>query len=126
MNDLIFLKACKNSHDLAYLLGLTPKLLSYTLHSSSIHSKYKTFEIDKKTGGKRTILAPNKDLKKIQKALANILNNCFNIIEAKRLNTTSFKKCILSHGFRPKLVIEIPTSNKNRSNKMKRSKQFSL
>lgn len=114
MNDLIFLRSCKNSHDLALLLGFTPKLLSYTLYSSSIHLKYKTFDIDKKNGGKRTILAPNKDLKKIQKALANLLNNCFNIIEIERLNSTSFKKCILSHGFRPKLIIDTPTSNTNR------------
>ncbi|MDH0562869.1 retron Ec67 family RNA-directed DNA polymerase/endonuclease [Acinetobacter courvalinii] len=114
MNDLILLKNCKNLQDLAYLLGYTPRILSYTLFKRSILQPYTKFEIPKKSGGKRVILAPNKDLKKLQSALAELLDSCFNIIEKNRLENTSYTTCILSHGFRSKFKIDIPKSHKNR------------
>lgn len=115
MNDLILLKNCKNPHDLAYLLGYTPKILSHILFSKPIHLSYTTFDIAKKNGGTRTILAPNKDLKKLQSRLSDLLNNCYNIIEKLRLENTSYTACILSHGFRSKFELNLPISCTNRT-----------
>ncbi|WP_288364762.1 retron Ec67 family RNA-directed DNA polymerase/endonuclease [uncultured Acinetobacter sp.] len=114
MNDLILLKNCRNIKDLAHLLGFTPRILSYILYRKSIIQPYNKFEIPKKSGGKRIILSPCEDLKKLQSALAVLLDNCFNIIEKNRLENTSYTNSILSHGFRSKFKVEIPKSHKNR------------
>ncbi|MFW1953685.1 retron Ec67 family RNA-directed DNA polymerase/endonuclease [Acinetobacter beijerinckii] len=115
MNKLILLKNCKKASDLASLLGYSTKKFSYILFNKASRSTaYTSFEIPKKNGGKRTILSPNKDLKKLQRSLTLLLNDCFNIIEKERLENTSFTKCILSHGFRPKFKVEIPKSHSNR------------
>lgn len=114
MNDLQLLKKCKNNHDLAFLLGFPPKNFSHLLFSKPINCSYTTFQIPKKNGGKRTILAPNKNLKKLQSCLAILLDNCYNIIEKERLENTSFIPCILSHGFRSKFQVSLPISKTTR------------
>lgn len=122
MNTLEHLKTCKTLHDLAVLLGYKTKALSFILYSKPIHSQYEIFTIPKKNGGLRTIHSPKKDLKELQKKLAAILNDCFNIIELERLTTSSYIKCIISHGFRQKLTVELPVNKNNR----KKLKTFDL
>lgn len=111
MNQLTNLSACKTLKDLAKLLGYPAKNFAYVLFSSPIHTCYETFIIPKKSGGSRIIHAPKTALKEIQKALANLLNSCFDIIEKQRLNLTNKHNCILSHAFRNKLTLDHPVSN---------------
>jgi RNA-directed DNA polymerase len=58
--------------DLARLLKLKPKSLNYFLYC--LPDTYHQFTIKKRTGGLRTINAPNHPLKRIQRDLAAILN----------------------------------------------------
>lgn len=60
--------------DVAQLLDVRFSILIHTVLRVSSTNKYRSFTIPKKTGGTRTILAPNKTLKIIQRKLADILN----------------------------------------------------
>jgi RNA-directed DNA polymerase len=73
---LASLKHAEDLRGLAYLLGYQPKTLSYILYSIPIASKYKVFEISKKSGGFRTISAPCDHLMQLQRALAKLLSEC--------------------------------------------------
>lgn len=57
-------------NDLADYIGVPRKKLSYILYFKGTENSYKSFEIPKKNGGTRQIHAPQKDLKQIQKRLA--------------------------------------------------------
>lgn len=61
--------------DLALFLGLPTKKLTHLLYIKGINYCYKTFQIPKKSGGTRTIHAPNNDLKPILRTLAAKLSN---------------------------------------------------
>lgn len=111
MNKLSQLSACTNLNDLAHLLGYPAKIFAYILFSAPIHTRYDVFKIPKKTGGNRVIHAPTPPLKEIQKSLANILNECFDIIEIERINLSNKHNCIVSHAFRNKLTFDEPISN---------------
>lgn len=93
--DLEKLKGTKSLTDLAILLGYKPKALSYILYKIPNHSKYNLFTIPKKNGGDRPIKAPIDQLKKLQKRLAKLLNNCF-----EQICFISKPKRSISHGFR--------------------------
>lgn len=114
MNYLKQLKSCKNQKDLANLLGYSEKIFTRILFSQKISTKYKSFEIPKKNGSKRKILAPTAELKILQTRLSRLLSNCYEELEIKRLSTSSYSQCISSHGFRKKLTLGIPTSKNNR------------
>ncbi|MGM0308513.1 hypothetical protein IGK15_001588 [Enterococcus sp. AZ045] len=62
-----------NRDELAYALGIPKKKLTYILYVKKTENLYYSFEIPKKNGGFRRINAPDKDLRDIQKSLANIL-----------------------------------------------------
>ncbi len=94
MNSIEKLQNCSSRNDLANLLSVKPSTLSYTLYVESDTSKYQVFNIPKKTGGNRTIKAPNARLKDIQRALSSLLLNCIDDIN-KEKNVTN----TLSHGF---------------------------
>jgi RNA-directed DNA polymerase len=102
MSQLIALKSCRNLADVAALLGYKTSALSYLLYKKSSEAKYKTFEIPKKSGGSRVIEAPEKDLKLLQRKLADLLQNCF---EAGDLTNPKFKSNPVSFGFVRKLSI---------------------
>jgi RNA-directed DNA polymerase len=59
--------------DIASLLSLTDKALRYRLYGLRLPDQYKTFELRKKSGGVRTITAPDRPLKSIQRRLHTIL-----------------------------------------------------
>lgn len=65
--------ALKTREDVAILLGLTDKALRYRLYGLRIADQYKTFELKKKSGGVRIIMAPDPALKFIQHQLHRIL-----------------------------------------------------
>jgi RNA-directed DNA polymerase len=56
-------------HALAVLLGTSLSKLTYTLYGIGVNSQYTTFTIPKKSGGIRTISAPNPQLKTLQQRL---------------------------------------------------------
>ena len=94
MSALEKLKKTQNLTDLAKLLGFTPKGVSYVLYKISSGKKYRTFEIPKKSGGVRTIHAPEPQLALLQSRLAEMLNAC--VRERKKENPRFW---FSSHGF---------------------------
>ena len=63
--------------ELATILGIPLKKLTYVLYHLHPNSLYKTFQIPKSNGGFRTIHAPIDDLKEIQTRLASVLYTYF-------------------------------------------------
>lgn len=63
----------QSRNELADFLKIPRSRLTYVLFIVGSDNCYSTFEIPKKTGGVRTICAPNEDLKSIQKKLAEAL-----------------------------------------------------
>lgn len=102
------LQTVSSLKELAVLLELEPKELSYTLYIYP-GPKYSTFQIPKKSGGHRIIDAPIDRLKSIQRKLADLLNAC-----VKEIDEQHGRKPI-AHGFREgrsiiTKTITIPTS----------------
>lgn len=94
MSFLTKLRAAKDRKDLARLLGFKPSALTAIIYQTPLVLRYTTFDIPKKSGGVRTIKAPNDKLKKLQTHLAHVLTGCLEEIEAGK-NTSS-----VSYGFR--------------------------
>tara|TARA_Y100000816_G_C26091234_1_gene576721 strand:+ start:290 stop:2080 length:1791 start_codon:yes stop_codon:yes gene_type:complete len=115
LNFLNQLKTCQTQKDFAALLGYSEKNFSRILFSQNITTRYISFEIPKKNGNKRQILAPTSELKILQTRLANLLSNCYEELEVKRLSSSSYINCTSSHGFRRNITINIPTSKQNRT-----------
>lgn len=63
--------------DLAYLLGTSLSKLSYVVYGIGTANLYTSFEILKKNGEKRTIRAPNPQLKTLQARLKTHLENLY-------------------------------------------------
>jgi RNA-directed DNA polymerase len=78
------LKSAISRKDLAVILGYKPKTLTAIIYQTPFAQKYTTFEIDKKSGGKRTIKAPEPKLKKLQSHLSHALYQCLAEIEKER------------------------------------------
>ena len=100
MSELERLKNTSGLLDLAYLLSCTPKGLSYNLYELSPDEKYRRFDIPKKSGGSRTINAPNERLALIQQRLASLLYDCIDEIQKKNKNYLR-----ASHAFQKKRTI---------------------
>lgn len=92
---LAALRSTNSLSDVAYLLGVKPKGLAYTIRVQPLVSRYTTFTIPKKSGGVRTIHAPEPGLKLIQARLAVLLQDCLADINAERGIQEK-----ISHGFR--------------------------
>lgn len=108
------LQRAKSLHDLAIILRYKPKALSYLLYKAPEGLKYSEFEIPKKSGETRTIQAPNKKLKLLQRRLASILYQCIeehkpNDERLVNLSNPDFRsrrsKKAVSHGFQQGLSI---------------------
>jgi RNA-directed DNA polymerase len=102
MSQLIALKSCTSLADVAKLLGYKPSSLAYLLYKKDKASKYLSFEISKKSGGTRLIEAPEKQLKLLQRKVADLLQNCF---EDADLTSPKHKSTPVSYGFVRKLSI---------------------
>jgi hypothetical protein len=63
----------KTRNELADYLKIPRKQLSYVLYVKGVNKLYKSFEINKKSGGVRKINAPLEELKDIQRKLAQAL-----------------------------------------------------
>jgi len=68
-------------NQLCSILNISIKQLHYILFVKK--KRYKMFEIAKKSGGKRTILAPSEDLKSIQRRLAHLLYSCYEFLDVQ-------------------------------------------
>ncbi|HEY1977715.1 MAG TPA: retron Ec67 family RNA-directed DNA polymerase/endonuclease [Candidatus Baltobacteraceae bacterium] len=94
MSNLSELKATKTLRGLATLLGHNAQTLSYILYKIPPESKYQTFLIPKRSGGQRSISAPTEKLKRLQRNLADLLQDC-----AEELAVSKKRIDYLSHGF---------------------------
>ena len=96
MSELQKLRDTKTLDDLARLLGFTPSGLSYVLYKVPSPAKYKSFEITKRSGGKRRIKAPQPMLALLQRRVANLLYDCLdelqNAVPARRSLAHGFEK----------------------------------
>lgn len=81
---------------MAALLRYRPSAVSFIVHTTPPAARYTTFNIPKRSGGARTIDAPNVRLKGLQRSLSKILFECLREIEAK-----DSRRNKLSHAFRP-------------------------
>ena len=99
MSKLATLKNALTLRDVAILLDVEARQLSFALYKLAPSQKYETFEIAKRGGGVRTIHAPRGVLKDIQARLADLLYDCLDEINAAKPRRP------ISHGFRRSLSI---------------------
>ena len=76
MSSIQALRAATSLRSLARLLKFKPKAVSYLLYFKPQPDRYQTFQIPKKLGGVRNIMAPSEDLKLLQRRLADVLVEC--------------------------------------------------
>jgi RNA-directed DNA polymerase len=100
MPVLTYLKTATTRAELAELLGFKPASLAYILFKLPAASKYTTFDIAKRNGGTRTIKAPAKSLKLLQRRLSDLLQDCVD-----EINLTTKRKDRAAHGFKRKRSI---------------------
>lgn len=96
------LKLVQDLNGFALLLGIKPAALAFIIHKIPQTQKYHKFEIKKKSGGVREIMAPDPRLKLVQRRLADLLLKCQSEIET--IEDVS-DRCVLAHGFKPRLSI---------------------
>jgi RNA-directed DNA polymerase len=70
------LKAAESLHDVAEILGFTPKATAYLIYKLPPELKYRKFSIAKRSGGMRQISAPMEQLMLLQSRLSDLLQNC--------------------------------------------------
>jgi RNA-directed DNA polymerase len=90
------LRKAESLTDLAKLLGFTPKGVSFILYRMDASKKYRSFEIPKRSGGVRSIHAPEPQLALLQSRLAELLYAC--VHERKKADPRFW---FPSHGFHP-------------------------
>lgn len=110
MTRLEILRTAKSLSDVAFILGVTPKGLAYTIRIQPLANRYSSFTIPKKTGGSRNIDAPEVGLKLVQSRLADVLQDCISDIDKERGYPEK-----ISHGFRR--GHSIITNARNHSNR---------
>lgn len=80
--------------EVAKLINIELRAITYVLYKKGIEESYKSFEIPKKAGGTRVIDSPNKQLKRIQTQLGKKVYDIHkNYIDQKRIASN------ISHGF---------------------------
>ena len=103
-------KEAKTRAELADLLQIKHKVLTYLLYVKKDEEKYFSFNIPKKNGGVREIFAPITELKSLQRRLANDLQVCLQELEGvSRYHNNA------SHGFvRNKSILTNAKAHKNK------------
>lgn len=97
---------------MAEILDINTSTLTNALYRKKVSSLYSEFKIPKKKGGERTILAPQRELKIIQKKLSLILQDCLEEMTSEDERTSN-----LSHGFmREKSIYTNASCHKNKKN----------
>jgi RNA-directed DNA polymerase len=94
MSVLASLRSAATLSDVAKLVGFEPSHLSYVLYVKNASDNYKSFTIPKKHGGIRQISAPVAHLKLIQRAVAELLQDCIAEIDVENKFDGQ-----ISHGF---------------------------
>lgn len=84
------LKNCQDIYDLADLLEIPAKILTYLLYVLPDAKKYTEFCISKKNGSKRIIHAPEDRLKRLQRSLSEVLYQCSTDITKTHKPTRSY------------------------------------
>lgn len=109
MRKIEVLRSCTTQRDLARILGYPEQKFTQILFAQNTISQYKKFEISKKSGGLRTIYAPNDELKELQRRLSTYLQDCYKEIELHRLSNHQqiSIKSFSSFAFRPKIKLEL-------------------
>ncbi|MCJ2083496.1 retron Ec67 family RNA-directed DNA polymerase/endonuclease [Methylobacterium sp. J-090] len=105
------LKNAQGKLGLAMALGVPLRQLTRAVYGIPIPNRYTVFEIRKSSGGSRIIHVPHREIKFVQKSLAQLLQSCLSEIE-----TRNGVKHPVSHGFHPKRSIfsnAWPHRNKN-------------
>lgn len=95
-NKLSQLRSAHGKSGLATVLGIPLRQLTRAIYGIPVSQKYTVFTIPKSLGGHRTIHAPHREIKFVQKALSNLLQTCLKEIEQQK----GVKKPV-SHGFHP-------------------------
>ncbi len=94
------LKQLTTKDEFARLLGFkNTKYINYLLYKIRTENLYETFSIPKKNGGERVIHAPKRDLKFLQKKLAEVLWDCYVFDLEKKSKNKNVKVPKLSHAF---------------------------
>ncbi|MGY0619878.1 retron Ec67 family RNA-directed DNA polymerase/endonuclease [Lysobacter sp. A378] len=75
-SKLAKLKRCDDLADLARLVDFQPKAVSYLIYKLPPSKRYTSFSIPKKSGGQREICAPEPRLLKLQRRIADYLQDC--------------------------------------------------
>jgi retron-type reverse transcriptase len=110
MSSLDSLKSITTRAEMAKLLQFKPASFAYVLFKQPNAAKYKTFEVPKRSGGKRTIHAPIDALKLIQRKLSVLLQDCVD-----EINTAKNLQNRVSHGFtRKRSIITNARRHRNR------------
>jgi len=106
------LKAANDLSDVARLLAIAPRNLSYLIYKQSDQLKYSDFTIPKRSGGVRIISAPSGGLKILQRRLADLLQDCLDEInDSTNLATPERSFGYAYHGFARKLSIRTNARN---------------
>lgn len=112
LNKLVSLK---NINDLSTLLDEKLNILTYYCLVEKVDKKkYREFTIPKKTGGVRTILAPNRGLKRIQRKLNMILQKIYEENSKSSAHGFLHKKSIVTNAqnhINKKFVLNIDLSD---------------
>ncbi|MES1983212.1 MAG: retron Ec67 family RNA-directed DNA polymerase/endonuclease [Pseudomonadota bacterium] len=100
MSSLKELRKATSLTQIASLLGVKAGMLSFQLYKKPKEGLYKKFEIPKRHGGMREILAPEKDLKLLQHRLSDLLQDCLNEINVANGHPEDKTHQGVSHGFK--------------------------
>jgi RNA-directed DNA polymerase len=104
--------AISDKKEIAKILGVEYKILAYNLYKISPEEKYKTFEIKKRNGKSRKIIAPNSGIKFIQTNLSKILLEIYKAKSSTHgfLKERSIKTNALPH-VKKRIVINLDLEN---------------
>lgn len=90
------LKNAQGKFGFANALGIPLKQLTRAVYGIPVQNRYSMFLIPKSLGGYRVIHVPHREIKFVQKALADLLQICLSEIENRKGVTRP-----VSHGFHP-------------------------